>query len=158
MSGLIERFGPLTISLSLAIALFVYRDPIIAREAQGSLNFPALYSAAVDWAAIQTGFLFGIFGFVAGKNDGFIKAVRNTHAMRLFSGYMRCAMALGFVVTIYSIMLMVINFSVSDGGGVSYSIFLLWALLTAWAFLAFGRVAYIFGILIRTKDKNVIPG
>lgn len=70
MIGFIERFGPIAVALSVTIALLVYRDPIVLREAKGLLNFSALYSAAVDWAAIQTGFLFGIFGFVAGKTTG----------------------------------------------------------------------------------------
>ncbi|QKD02969.1 hypothetical protein EB235_16865 [Mesorhizobium loti R88b] len=132
----------------------MYRDEVVARQAAKTLDFAALYSAALNWSSIQTGFLFGIFGFVAGKNDGFIEAVKSTGEMRIFSRYMRLAMSLGFVVTIASIALMVINFAISDGSTVKYGIFCVWAFLTTWAFFSFARVAYVFGILVRTGENT----
>lgn len=158
MIDFIEKRGPMLIALVTVSLLFYFREWMVARAVAKDVDFGNLYSAVLNWSAIQTGFLFGIFGFVAGKNDGFIAAVRNTIEMRQFSRYMRTAMALGFGVTLGSIPLMVVNFSIVPDSMTRYLIFCGWAFISIWSFLSFGRVAYVFGILVRPKDKERFPG
>ena len=150
----IERFGPIALSAVAAYLLYRYDDFLVASAREKSINFSGLYAAIFDWSAIQTGFLFGIFGFVAGKTTGFIAAVRNTPAMRLFIGYTRIAIFLGFVLTFYSIPMMVTSFDIGQGGKWFYFVFATWCVLAVWAFFAFLRVAYIFGLLLRPADPD----
>lgn len=153
----LERRGPFVLAALVAGLLFYFRVPIIAREEAREIDFSNLYSAVFDWSAIQTGFLFGIFGYVSGKATGFIKSVEDTSEMGLFVRYQKTAMALGFIVTFCCIPLMVTGFEVSSGK-FSYYIFLTWAFVSVWAFFSFARVAYIFGILIRPKDQKKFLG
>lgn len=154
----LEKYGPILAAAMAIAALLFFKDEVVARCASKDINFGSLYSAVLDWSAIQTGFLFGIFGFVAGKNDGFVAAVRETEEMRRFSRYMKTAIFLGFTVTFFSIPLMVVNFSIESGSSIRYGIFLAWSLLSIWSFFSFARVAYIFGILVRPKEREQYPG
>lgn len=154
----IERKLPLAAAIAVLAALVYWRDIMVARYVAGDIDFASLYSAVLDWSAIQTGFLFGIFGFVAGKNDGFIAALRNTEELRLFYRYMKTAIFLGFTVTLISIPMMVVNYSIASGSEWIYAGFVFWAFISIWSFFSFARVAYVFGIIVRTKDKTRIPG
>lgn len=158
LGALTERFGPMLVAIACTAVLLWQRDAITRAYAEEQIDFAALYGAVLDWSAIQTGFLFGIFGFVAGKNDGFVAALRDTPEMSLFIGYMKWAIFFGFVLTVTSIPLIVFKFSIGNGEHWRYFAFLLWSMLAVWGFLAFARVAYVFGILVRTKDKLRIPG
>jgi hypothetical protein len=157
MMALIERFGPLILAAFAAGLLVWQMGAVTSAYQQNIISLSALYGAVLDWSAIQTGFLFGIYGYVAGKNDGFVAALKNTSEMRLFVGFMKSATFLGFAVTLSSIPMMVFQFGL-DGTAPNYAIFVGWSALSIWAFLAFARVAYLFGILIRTKDTVRIPG
>jgi len=154
----IERFGPFTIAAITAFALVWFRMELTQFAANESLDLARLYAAVFDWASIQTGFLFGVFGYVGGKTDGFIAAVKNTDAMRVFTGYMRFAIVLGFALTLVSIPLMVVGFSIKEGTDLRYFTFVTWAFTATWAFFAFLRVAYVFGILIRPDIKERTVG
>lgn len=158
MSAFIEKYGPIVISVISVSVLYYFRTSITISCDIKAIDFTTLYSSSLNWSSIQTGFIFGVFGFVAGKKEGFIAAVQNTSEMKLFSGYMRTAMALGFFVTMTSIPLVVLSFSVSSSVPWHYHVFCAWAFLSIWSFFAFWRVAYIFGILIRPKDRVVLRG
>lgn len=158
MSELVERYGAGFLALVSAAALVIWRDNVTAAYVAQTISLDALYSAVLQWASIQTGFLFGIFGFVAGKNDGFIAELRSTKEMALFVSYMRWSTLLGFALTLASIPVMIFKLGIGDGGPWTYSIFVSWCALAVWAFFSFARVAYLFGILIRTKDNYRIVG
>ncbi|MER9242543.1 hypothetical protein [Mesorhizobium sp. M0633] len=155
---LLERFGPSTLALVSAVLIYYYRAPLSNGAYQEHISFSGLYSSVFDWASIQTGFLFGIYGYVAGKSDGFIGAVKNTPAMTLFIGYTKVATYLGFLVTFFSIPLIVVDFSITPAAWWRYAIFIGWSFFSIWAFFAFLRVAYVFGHLIRPADQNRVVG
>ena len=158
LAAVAERFGPLFLAGGCAAVLLWQRGAVTQAYADDTIDFSALYGAVLDWSAIQTGFLFGIYGFVAGKNDGFVAALKNTPEMSLFVGYMRWAIILGFVLTVTSIPALVFRFTIATGEDWRYFAFVSWAALAIWGFLAFVRVAYIFGIMVRVKDTVRIPG
>jgi hypothetical protein len=157
MIAWLERFGPMAIAATAAALLFWQRESVSCAYQNGVISLAELYGAVLDWSAIQTGFLFGIYGYVAGKNDGFVAALKQTGEMRSFVDYMKTATILGFAVTLSSIPMMVFQFGL-DGTIAGYSIFVGWSVLSIWAFFAFARVAYLFGILVRTKDRVRVPG
>src|SRR5689334_19329613 len=98
---LIERWCPLVFgALTIAVTLF-YKDCIVAKFNAGDWKLENLYGAIFNWSAIQTGFLFAVYGFVVGKTDGFIAAARGTQFMQRFIGYVKRANLMGFALTFY---------------------------------------------------------
>jgi len=151
MRDIPERFGPAAFAV-LTLALLVYfMEDVVALSAKEQIDLGNLYSAVFDWSAIQTGFLFGIYGFVAGKSSGFIHEIRDTPEMKIFVGRTRRALFLGFTITLFSVPLLVASFAI-EGGGWRYGVFVAWSAISVWAFFAFARVAYLFGLLIRVRD------
>lgn len=154
----VERLGPMLLALTCALLLIWQRTPITQAYVDDAVDFAALYGAVLDWSAIQTGFLFGVFGYVAGKNDGFVAALKGTPEMALFTSYMKWAIFFGFSLTVTSIPLIIFRFSIGTGEDWKYFTFAAWSALSVWGFFAFARVAYIFGIIVRVKDQVRIPG
>lgn len=154
----VERYAPFLIAAAITFALYKYRGALAESAQSEDITIPILYTSVFDWAAIQTGFLFGIFGYVGGKSDGFIAEVKNTESMGYFLGYMRTAIWLGFVLTFASIPMMVTQHDIGSGDSWRFFIFLSWVFLSVWAFFAFLRVAYIFGLLLRPSAAKRIPG
>lgn len=158
MSIYIEKYAPVCSGILVAAVLYYFRESIAAKSIDKSLSLSILFSSMFDWSAIQTGFLFGIFGFIAGKNDGFIKEIQETPQMQYFHRYQKTAIFLGFILTFSSIFLMVSNFSFASSDSWKFYIFCFWCALSMWAFFAFVRVAYIFGIIIRVRDRSRVRG
>lgn len=71
---------------------------------------------------------------------------------------MLTSIALGFIMTLSSIFFVVTKLNISSDDSVNYIIFSLWSFLSVWGFLSFARVAYIFGVMIKIKDKDRFPG
>jgi len=158
MINFIERYGPLSIGLLAALLLLAFNEKIVGLAAAGLIDISSLYSAMFDWASIQTGFLFGVFGFVSGKSSGFMAEVAKTKAMIDFNRYTRTAILLGFTVTLVSIPLIVTAFHFKAGEPWRYATFVGWAFLTAWSFFSFARVAYVFGVMLKVGDRTRVPG
>jgi hypothetical protein len=152
-----ERFLPLFVAvLTLAFCL-LWQESIVVFFAAHKLNVTKLYDAVFGWSAIQTGFVFGVYGFVVGSQSDFIAGVQGTEAMQRFLGYARNATVIGFILTFCSMPLMVAELNVSQGGYI-YITIATWFALFICAFLSFARVAYLFGLLARPKSKPFIPG
>jgi hypothetical protein len=116
-----------------------------------------LYNAVFGWSAIQTGFIFAVYGFVVGSEGNFIEKIRDTTPMKQFLKYTRNATIIGFVLTFISMPLMVADFKLTGGRWIYISISV-WFSLFIWAFLSFIRVAYLFGLLLKPKGRTPIPG
>src|SRR4051812_5864649 len=70
----VEQYGPLGISAGCALAIYLLAPSIVAKfTPEGGWQASSLYGAVFNWSAIQTGFAFGVYGFVVGKNDGFVQ-------------------------------------------------------------------------------------
>ena len=93
-----------------------------------------------------------------GTKDGFIGEVSTTVPFIRFLKYTRNATYIAFLLTFFSMPMMVISAEIHKSGQLMYSVVSLWFGLFVWAFLAFARVAYLFGLLLKPKSKPFIPG
>ena len=155
---LIEAYGPITCGALTLLALWYLRGSLLPLMAEDRISIGNLFSAIFGWASIQTGCVYAIYGFIAGKTDGFIGEVRNTRSMKRYSTYIKRAIFSGFILTVFSMPLIVWKFKIELD---DYKLFLgiaAWFSVFVWAFLSFARVAYIFGILIRIEDVRKIKG
>lgn len=152
----VERFGPLVFAALVLASLVYFRGQIQELSSDRQINVSALYSAIFGWASIQTGFLFSVYGFIATKSDGFIAAIKDSRSMVLFKRYTMRAMLIGFVLTLFTIPLIVTG----DQPLVSTRFYLsaIWFSVFAWAFAAFLRVALNFGQIVSVPDRKSIPG
>lgn len=158
MTDWIERYGPLFFGVASCALAYFFRADLVDLARRDEIDFSNLYSSVFDWSAIQTGFLFAIFGFVAGKTDGFIQQIKDTKEMRLFLAYTKRALLLGFAITFVSVPLTVTAFDVSKGPEWKFHLLAGWIFLTVWGFFSFLRVAYIFGDLLKVKDHKRVVG
>ncbi|WP_099556609.1 hypothetical protein [Hartmannibacter diazotrophicus] len=154
----VEQYGPVFSGSATFIVLCVFKDATLSHFVEHDLSIEALYSAVFDWASIQTGFLFGIFGFIASKGDGFIGEIRNSMPMKHFIKYTKWAIYIGFILTITSMPLIVLDKKAADIDDTWFYIIALWFSMFVWAFLAFARTAYIFGVLVAVEDRHRIKG
>lgn len=155
---LVERFGPLLSFVITVTAIALNRNTIVAQFVAERWTTENLYSAVFNWSAIQTGFAFGVYGFVVGKSDGFIEALRDTFAMRRFLRYVATANFGGFLLTIVSIPLTIANPSLVTGGDATFWVVTLWFGLFVWTFFAFLRIAFNFGRLSNVRDQKPFYG
>lgn len=153
---LLEGWLPFVAAVGTFIALFYWRVKIASYFGVGGWNLENLFAAVFDWASIQTGFLFGVYGFVVANSDGFIERVRGTMAMRRFTSYTFRATSLGFALTVASMPLIIISPKITDSSSYWFLVVILWFAAFIWAFLAFLRVAYIFGLIARVKRNEFI--
>ncbi|WP_324741348.1 hypothetical protein U8326_15445 [Tsuneonella sp. CC-YZS046] len=156
---IVEQYAPLVLSVGSSIAIYVLAPAIIAKfEPTDGWQVSSLYGAIFNWSAIQTGFAFGVYGFVVGKNDGFVQEIRDKLAMRRFLAYVRRANIGGFVLTVMSLPLTIANPPISDPQSPMFFVVLGWFGLFLWTFLAFLRVAYGFGKLSSVRDQPEFYG
>src|SRR5262249_50583393 len=106
---------------------------------------------------IQTGCLYAIYGYVAGKTDGFIGEIRSSRSIRRYNLFLKRATIIGFLLTFWSMPLIVWNYKVSADDYLWYLFVSAWFSLFVWAFVSFVRVAYIFGILIKVGEPTSVP-
>lgn len=139
------------------VGLTYFSESVKAAFVAEELSVDGLYTAVFDWSAIQTGFLFGIFGYVMGSDDGFLEKIKDTATLSRFVSYTKRATVIGFFLTFYSIPLIVLSPKIGAESEVVYYFVTAWFSLFVWAFLAFARVAYLFGILLRPRAKKEFP-
>lgn len=155
---LIEQAAPLFTSVVTMFVLVALRDGVVHRFAPGGWKAEGLYSAVFNWAAIQTGFAFGVYGFVLAKSEGFVGALSATVAMKRFIGYVKSANIAGFILTIFSIPLLIVNPNLAAPSHSTYGFVALWFSLFVWAFMSFLRIAYTFGRLTNVPDSKPFHG
>jgi hypothetical protein len=152
---LLEQFGPLLAAVATVTAIGLNRDAVTAKFTSEAWTTSNLYSAVFAWSGIQTGFAFAVYGFVVGKSEGFVEALRDTFAMRRFLRYVTTANIGGFVLSIVSIPLTIAN--PSPAGSTFWTV-TLWFGLFIWTFFAFLRIAFNFGRLSNVRDRKPFYG
>lgn len=157
-SSIIERFSPIFAGILTLLLCLLFRVDIVELFKEEKLTIVGLYGAVFGWSAIQTGFLFGVFGFVTGTKEGFIDKIKETTPVVKFINYTRNATIIGFVLTFASMPFMILSKELWKAEYWLYVAIAAWFALFVWAFLAFARVAYLFGLLIKPKAKDQIPG
>jgi hypothetical protein len=154
----IERYGALVIAAAAAVVIFLNSSEVVACFTTKGWQISNLYAAVFNWSAIQTGFAFGVYGFVVGKNEGFIQEIRDTIAMKRFLRYVKRANIGGFILTLTSLPLTVVNPLPTDRSSLVFILLLVWFALFIWTFLAFLRIAYSFGHLSSVRDQPKFYG
>lgn len=114
-----------------------------------------LFSAIFGWCSIQTGFLFAVYGYVAGSSGGFIGAIKQTGAMKKMSTLLWQTIFVGFVLTLSSMALVVFPLRPY---GFELVLLIFWFSLFVLAFLLFCIVAYRFGVIINVPDQPTRKG
>ena len=155
----IERFTPIVLSAAALLIIWWFRVSIAANFATENWKNTDLYSAVFGWASIQTGFVFGVYGFVASKTDGFIKQVSQDNSFYRFVSYIKWAMAAGFVLTSFTLPMIVVSPDLIDSSTDGFRATAIWFTFFVWTFCAFLRVAFIFGTIVAVPDRSPsIPG
>jgi len=155
-----ERWAPLAAAAFIFCACLYFRDELSIKFAKdGPWKAPSLYAAVFNWASIQSGFVFGIYGFIVTKKDGFIGKISETITFAEFVGFSRRAYIGGFALTFTTLPLLVAEPSISDAADRNFSLVSAWFAFFVWTFCAFLRVAFSFGIMAATPDRpKKIPG
>ena len=83
------------------------REWISAQFASEAWDIGALYAAVFDWASIQSAFLFGIYAFVLGRTEPFIRAIANTPVFEEMRAHVRRTMYLALLLTIVAMPMLV---------------------------------------------------
>lgn len=155
----LERLGPVAFGAIALATIFHFRTEIAAEFKSEDWKNTDLYSAIFGWASIQTGFVFGVYGFVASKTDGFIKQVSQDKSFHRFVSYIKWATVAGFILTFFSLPMIVISPNLIDADTNSFRITALWFAFFVWTFCAFLRVAFIFGTIVAVPERaQSIPG
>lgn len=111
-----------------------------------------------NWSAIQSGFVFAIYGFIVTKRDGFAGKLVGAQTYERFISFTKRACLGGFALTIASMPLVVAAPNI-NAGSPYYPAVIAWFALFVWAFCAFLRVAFSFGMIVATPDRpERIPG
>lgn len=146
------------LTVAVMLAIYLNAGHLFAQFEASKWQASNLYTAIFNWSAIQTGFAFGVYGFVAGRSAGFIDAIRETLAMKRFLGYVKRANIGGFLLTIMSLPLTIVNPPPGPIGSLQFFGILGWFGLFTWTFLAFLRIAYSFGHLSSVRDQPEFYG
>jgi hypothetical protein len=154
----VERYGPLVLTTATLLALYIRAPSIYASMEAAKWQISNLYAAVFNWSAIQTGFAFAVYGFVAGRTQGFVEAMRETVALKRFIGYVKRANVGGFVLTIVTLPLTVLSPAPGQIGSAQFFMVLAWFGLFLWTFFAFLRIAYGFGHLSSVRDQPAFYG
>ena len=140
-------------ALALAVSAY-FRNEIAAHFAPGGWQPGNLYNAVFNWASIQSGFVFGIYGFIATKQGGFIGELANGRILDELMGYARRAYLTGFGLTFLSLPLMVVSPKIDNVSDASFWVVSAWFAAFIWTFCAFLRVAFIFGMIVAVPDRK----
>ena len=152
----IGRSIPFLLSILAFVLLCIYADDMFGED--NTIEWSNLYAAIFDWAAIQTGFLFGVYGFVVGSPKGFINAIRGTKPFRFFTTGIITSLCVGFALTIISLPLLVFSPDPINSSKLVTLLIYLWFSLFIFALITFFRAAYLFAYMTRQKAPDTIRG
>jgi len=158
ISAAVETFGPAVSAAVVFLLLLYFRRTILDLIVDKTISVDNLYIAVFGWAAIQTGCLYAIYGYVAGKTDGFIGEIRFSRSMQRYNSYLKRATSIGFLLTFTSMPLIVWHHETTTADFYWFVSVAVWFSLFVWAFVSFARVAYIFGVLLKVGEPAKVSG
>lgn len=147
MKNTLWNYAPASLGLLSTIAVLYDYWLGFQYLPHNGVDYGNLYAAVFDWSAIQTGFLFAAFGYLAGGTTKFIKFIEDTSLMPTILGYVRRATKLGFALTFISLPLLVFSPKITESDKWLVFLIAVWFGLFIWSIFAFLRVAYIFGLI-----------
>ena len=154
-----ERYAPLAFGIGIAGVAFVYASVAGQAIEEAGWKLDGFYAAMFDWSAVQSAFLFGVFGFVVSSSNDFLTRLRNTDHMKRFLRFTRTAVLAGFLLTILSVPFLVAGPEQWPPTGVWSLAIPLWLGLVAWTVGLFVRSALIFMVLWArdVSDPSEVP-
>jgi len=145
-----RRAGELLGLVSFVACLF-WRQEIGANFHTHLWNISNFYTAVFDWAAIQSGFLFGVYTYVVSKSAGFVGAIRETSAYAEMVFFIRSIFYLVFALTVLSIPLLIVTPEPNASLGLPTLIFALWVALVVYTLFSFIRIIRAFAAIERVR-------
>lgn len=149
-----ERYAPASFGFLAFALVAIFRIDIARQFLPHGWDATSLYSAVFNWASIQSGFVFGIYGFIVTKKEGFVGEFAKTRSFEAFLIYARRAYLTGFALTFVSLPIMVASPSIADAQSPAFWVVCVWFGCFIWTFCAFLRVAFIFGIVSAVADRR----
>lgn len=152
------RFFRRHLATIAAIATFAFvlyqREWVSAQFSSGAWDIGAFYAAVFDWASIQSAFLFGIYAFVLGRTEPFIRAIADTSVFEQMRAHVRRTMYLALLLTVFAMPMLVAKPEVSA----SWDSVGLWgftgvATLAAFTSFSFLKVVRVFRKVERINGK-----
>lgn len=134
--------------------IYYFQTEIMAQFSPDGWQSDNLYAAVFDWSSLQSGFVFAIYGFIVTKKDGFVGAITAGQSYPQFISFTRRACLGGFALTVCSLPLLIVSPKIEAESPITYWIIAVWFAFFIWAFCAFLRVAFSFGIMVATPDKE----
>src|SRR5262245_50222975 len=104
-----ERYAPVGAGVASLILIYFFRGDIASQFAAGGWKVDGLYNAVFNWASIQSGFVFGVYGFIASKRDGFVGELAKGRSFDTLLTYSRRAYLTGFGLTFISLPVMIVE-------------------------------------------------
>jgi len=153
-----ERWYPIGAGATSLIVVYLFGDSLIAAVGQKRINAQALYGAVFNWAAIQAGFTVGIYALLVGHAGEFITRIKGTAAFERFLGYIENAAVASFVLATLTVPMIALEPDIVRKNSVGFISFSVWLALFVTTFLAFVRVARIFVIISRVRDRQEYSG
>lgn len=136
-----EHAYPAVFGAVTAVACLFWGYKLVGIAVDRNWHLDQIYSAALALVAITTGFLATFYGTIQSMTTGFIQQIRQTSKFRLFLAYVRQAIVIGFVVSVFTVPALVVQ--PMPGPTVSQETIwsALWLGSVVWALASFYRVA-----------------
>lgn len=151
----IIRYLPSIVAITAFITLVCFSAKISTcleyYEQNAVIKWDNLYTAVFDWAAIQTGFVFGVYGFVIGSPSSFMQAIDETPVFKRFKLGIITSLVAGSVLTVLSLPLLIFPLKPFASGEPAKYILFVWFALFIYALLSFFKTAYLFTLMSRQK-------
>lgn len=134
--------------------VIVWRVPISNGLSSEDWDVGALYAAIFDWSSIQSAFLFGIYAFLLGRTEPFLKAIAETPAFERMRAHVRLTMIAALILTLVALPLLVARPIPSS----SLCSFSLWAFGLLAFFTAYTSASFIKVVRVFWKIERVNKG
>jgi len=133
-------------SVKIAGFLSIYEQSTV-------IKWDNLYTAVFDWAAIQTGFVFGVYGFVIGSPSKFMQAIEETAVFKRFKLGIVTSLVAGSILTVLSLPLLIFPLKPFASGDVAKFLLFAWFALFIYALVSFFKTTYLFALMSRYKPS-----
>lgn len=149
-----RRHLPTIAATSVAVLYLAFQEMIVLKIACEEVSLSGLYRAIFGWAAIQTGFLFGIYTYISGKSGGFVGAVSRTATFQEFKSYILTTLRMALVVSLVSVPFIVLIPEPAKPWDFSSIVLCAWLCFCIFAFCCFCKVLRVFTSIDRANAHD----
>lgn len=152
MCGQIERFAPLFISISIAVAFGFFGDQVLAAASKSSLEIEEAFGLSFDFSTFFCGTLFGVYVFLLGPSATFVQKIFATQTFAIFSSYVSIAIWANLLLSISAAaMALRGDFYFDTSLGVAFST--AWVFFLVFALTSTLRVIFVFLVIVRGQQR-----